>query len=974
MNFNFKKATATVTAMTMVIGLLPAPKVLANEMDIRHYECDKFNVDYVVTSKWNNGYNVQLEITNTGDETLENWAFLIENSDDIGNTWNMNVSSSKSGYNIISNNKYNHDIFPGETVIMGYYSAGEVSYPNAFYYVSDIEELFEDEYELNYNIKECSENEYILDIEIHNISDSEIEDWKLEFGFECDILDIWNAEIINDDGYEHVINNCGNTFISPGNSASFGMRINTNSIEDLFEYNVLYQIRRASCNDFSIPEHSSVTDEDGNEYTISWVSNENTLPVIKKYTDIELNKLLIEDEDYPVSTLGAIAFDFPILDGNALVVTAFTEVPDLIYEYHADRNLLELVPFSNNENSVSFYLSDDSIIIPVKFKNYIIEESTELFTKLNTESVTEISDVSDISLLDNISGEATAEYEKAYEESVITDTIIPENTSDISIITDIVSDFINSVATIGMKNLCITLSMETNILPYNKGDNCSDFKGFIINENSNGNFSVDASGIVNAYIDIHPVKNFFETAKYEAKLYYSKLNDKYINYARHTIPLGNDYLFSGEGEGSNTVKVEIVRKVDEKEVIIWEQELFTQPEVSSLDSTTQRELLEKYAPIVVYSSDEEYAPMKIEDIFEQIKDTSCTKIKFKSSVGTQNVDINNLSEYMAYNGNSNYLLDWNDALFNSGSKSFKNIKGDFDNSTIYTWFQHEDDKYYLTYYFIYGYDPKTAFGAGNHNLDRESMTVVLNDNFEPESVITGGHLDKSTIFFTDEKYKEIFSWTHERVKTDYELMTSDFSQGHPVVYIEKGQHCVMPLSGYYKNMTSGMTSKNHAGIIQNIYSKENIIVNNIKAIFPESFNTQSDIKIYTTEKMKIDSMYGNNILNFSGYWGDVLGTTNAKFPPFLNRDTDKKTWYVNATEFNTSNINKPNYTRRTEEQFENGYLFSLSNIENISYSVAGDLINVTWDSLDGASGHMKYVYTQMEKLFLILLRNLITAH
>ena len=94
---------------------------------------------------------------------------------------------------------------------------------------------------------------------------------------------------------------------------------------------------------------------------------------------------------------------------------------------------------------------------------------------------------------------------------------------------------------------------------------------------------------------------------------------------------------------------------------------------------------------------------------------------------------------MAYNGERGYLLNWTDFFINAGASSFKNIKGDFNNSVVYSAFQSDENYFYLTYYFFYGYDKKTDWGAMNHNLDTYSSSEL--------NTTIGAYFSSSSFFF-----------------------------------------------------------------------------------------------------------------------------------------------------------------------------------------------------------------------------------
>ena len=613
-------------------------------------------------------------------------------------------------------------------------------------------------------------------------------------------------------------------------------------------------MHRFNCNELGIPSQGLITDSEGNAYDIEWDSDSDEIPQVYPYTDIPLNEILDLNVRYSVSPIGAIYFDMPKLNGHANITTDFLESPDLVLRLDLNDNVLELIPFSCDGEKCSFRISQDSIIIPVKYVSETEESAPALYTM--------------------------------------------RNNNDIK-------------------------------------------KMFNILSNSDGKVTVDLTNLYNRYQELSHIH-------YANKDFYVYVSYKDGNIEK--IDLNNTKTFSCEVKESGILRVQVYIEdiFDLYDDLLWTQEIYVQMK-PMISESRQEELLQRYAPIVVYNSEEEYAPMSIDDIFQQIKPkTSFQTLSFLTNFGKDVVPIEDLLDYMSYNGEGDYLLNWNNSILNNDDKSFINIKGDFKNTVVYNAVQNDENYFYLTYYFIYGYDKKFDNGFANHNLDRESMTVVLDKSFKPVSIIVGGHLDSTNIKYYGQKD---FKWTHERVKSDYNNYISDFSQGHPIVYIEKGQHCVMPLPGKYK---AGI--KNVAGLTESIYESDGVINRSlIKAIFPSSFSSPSStINYYSTKKLEIDKMYGDNPLNFSGYWVDVAGTDNANFPPFLLRDYNKSLWFSEATVFDPTDTNKvklSNLTKKSQEQFENSYLFSLGTVQHFSCDTSTGNVKLSWDSIQGASGY-----------------------
>ena len=853
---SIKKVISLFLMLAVALVVLPAIDAKAEQNTSKYYDCDGFAVDYSVVSAWNEGYNVQMTVTNTGAADIENWALLFDHPQDIYDVWNASVSDSKGKYIIMSNNVYNHIIPVGNSVTFGFTVSGDIYYPDNFFYASVGTSVDKESFDISYDVTYNNNNEYGLNVSITNLSESTIEEWKLQFDFDGSINDIWNAQIISSDGKSHYIHNDENAYIYPSQTITFGLSIvSDEDIDSILNKCELEEVHRFNCNELGIPSQKLIIDSEGNAYDIEWDSNSDEIPQVYPYTDIPLNEILDLNVRYSVSPIGAIYFDMPELNGHANITTDFLESPDLVLRLDLNENVLELIPFSCDDVSCSFRISQDSIIIPVKYVSETEESAPALYAM--------------------------------------------RKNNDIK-------------------------------------------KMFNILSNSDGKVTVDLTTLYNRYQELSHIH-------YADKDFYVNVFYKDGNIEK--IDLNNTKTFSCEIKESGILRVQVYIEdiFDIYDDLLWTEEIYVQMK-SLISESKQEELLQRYAPIVVYNSDEKYAPMSIDDIFQQIKSkTSFQTLSFSTNFGKDVVPIEDLLEYMSYNGESDYLLNWNNSFTNNDDKSFINIKGDFNNSVVYSAFQNDESYFYLTYYFFYGYDNKNENGNLNHNLDRESMTVVLDKSFDPISVIVGGHMDNMPIIYGGEAF---FTWWHERIKSDYNDYISDFSQGHPVIYVEKGQHCIMPLSGKF----GVFLPSNEAGLTKNIYGSDGTInCHLINAIFPSCFSSSSaNIKYYSTKKLEIDQMYDSNPLNFSGDWVDVAGPDNENFPPFLKRDFDKSTWFSEATVFDKKDTNKvkmSNLTKRSQEQFENSYLFSLGTVHNFRCDTSSGDVKLSWDAIQGVSGY-----------------------
>ena len=202
------------------------------------YEYDGYTVEVKIPSYWDNSYNVRLLITNTSNETIHNWAFVMETADTISGLYNaVEVSGNdnkEDNIHLIKNAGYNQDIPAGKTVEVGYTASFEddVDVPDDFA-LSQIEtEVTTAECEVSLLISDEWENGGLAQIIIKNISELPIEDWMIEFDSALDIKEIWGGVIESHEGEHYFIRNSGYAQnILPGESWTVGILFNGEAAE-----------------------------------------------------------------------------------------------------------------------------------------------------------------------------------------------------------------------------------------------------------------------------------------------------------------------------------------------------------------------------------------------------------------------------------------------------------------------------------------------------------------------------------------------------------------------------------------------------------------------------------------------------------------------------------------------------------------------------------------------------------------------
>lgn len=231
-----KRITAlTVSAMLMLNMAATAVPVSA-EGESKVYTHDGYTVEYTVKNEWTGNQNIEVTITNTGDDVLSGWAMGYNAFGEIGGLWNAKVYGHQGTEYILSSAGYNDELAPGQSTNFGYTLTGDkFKIPQNIVNCAERVDITEG-YNVYYNITADFVDTYQAEMIIENTSDTDISAWQLSFDGNVTINDLWNGKLIeNSNGSFKVKNSENNSVIAAGSSVSFnfGGTKNTESEPDL---------------------------------------------------------------------------------------------------------------------------------------------------------------------------------------------------------------------------------------------------------------------------------------------------------------------------------------------------------------------------------------------------------------------------------------------------------------------------------------------------------------------------------------------------------------------------------------------------------------------------------------------------------------------------------------------------------------------------------------------------------------------
>ena len=201
----------------------------------RIYEGDGYKVTFSLNSSWNTGYNLGVEIENTGSESIQNWHLSFDYAGEITNIWCAEIQESTGDGYIVKNAGYNMDIAPGEKTSFGISeNTAFPGFPENVIIPCGDNETVTGEYSVVYTVENDWGNGFVGNICITNNTGSAINDWNLEFDFAREIISVWGAVIESSENGHYVVRHAvDNPDILPGQSVTIGMIGSGGTITDV---------------------------------------------------------------------------------------------------------------------------------------------------------------------------------------------------------------------------------------------------------------------------------------------------------------------------------------------------------------------------------------------------------------------------------------------------------------------------------------------------------------------------------------------------------------------------------------------------------------------------------------------------------------------------------------------------------------------------------------------------------------------
>lgn len=384
-----------------------------------------------------------------------------------------------------------------------------------------------------------------------------------------------------------------------------------------------------------------------------------------------------------------------------------------------------------------------------------------------------------------------------------------------------------------------------------------------------------------------------------------------------SLSLGARTVAEGRSEGQIDVNLEAEASGAYRLVLctggreIWRQDIYCQPRLSR--TPEQIDVMARtYAPAFILSAKEEYFPVSLATLLgaPAIKASDDT-VHVQAVQGDLAVPLRRLDEFLRYNGHADYLLD--QSAFDA-EKVFDEVRGDFRSSTVYYSYLEDEatGRAFLNFHTFYAFDPKTGIarflGIGPHVFDRESLTFVFGRGGAPECLVVSGHLEGQRILYFD----SLKLWSEGRVRMSYPDERIAAVKGHALVSVAEGSHALYPAPGVYHISVLAELAGHVLGSLCSLLGLEqpaNERLLDHQVLLPPALSS-ARYASYSLRPLRIDLLRSEPLpaselydpatacLVFSGYWVDVPGFANERFPPFSSREVSPAAWVDGAHPWN----------------------------------------------------------------------------
>lgn len=185
---------------------------------------DDYEVSYQVTNSWGDTEVVSVTLSNTGDNTIEDWMLYFDPNGEVQYTIDCQQLTTSDGISYFKNSGYNADVAPDSSVTFGYAVNDCEAVPESFT-LCQKRETKTDGYTVSLNVNQSWGDSFSGEIVIQNNTDTAIEAWELTIDTNFTITKItnsWAASVTELEPYSYLLKGTYTGTVAANSSVSLG--------------------------------------------------------------------------------------------------------------------------------------------------------------------------------------------------------------------------------------------------------------------------------------------------------------------------------------------------------------------------------------------------------------------------------------------------------------------------------------------------------------------------------------------------------------------------------------------------------------------------------------------------------------------------------------------------------------------------------------------------------------------------------
>ena len=177
------------------------------------------------TSVWNTGYNAQLQITNTGTESIRGWTLAFTLDVPINSLWNGQLTGARPHYTAIDAGN-NSVIPPGQSRSFGLQVQHDTVIEPSGYALNEVDcQAQAPSVDVAFETTSVWATGYNGQLQITNTGEEAIRGWRLGFTLDAPITNLWNGDLSGSQPHYTVTDAGHNGILAPGETVTVGFQV-----------------------------------------------------------------------------------------------------------------------------------------------------------------------------------------------------------------------------------------------------------------------------------------------------------------------------------------------------------------------------------------------------------------------------------------------------------------------------------------------------------------------------------------------------------------------------------------------------------------------------------------------------------------------------------------------------------------------------------------------------------------------------